>query len=213
MKLILTSDGIGNEIAQRKLAEMVDMPLSSCSGCIVTTASSKKQHSETALETKAVLERMGFAAIDFLDIEYEDSAKLKDYGLIYLNGGNPFYLLNQLRSRECIPILRQLAVQAVIVGTSAGAMVLAHSLAHVNELNVIAGYRPMDIEELNKDYEAVGLTDITVIPHYNRFIDKDPDFENKLGQLEDKWKMSFERVNDGEAVIVNGLAIERIHAS
>lgn len=209
MKLLLTSDGLTSHGIQQKLVDLLGKDISSCNGCIITTASSRKEQSESAMQTKLLLEQMGFAGIDFLDIEYEGCQKTKDYDLIYINGGNPFYLLHQLQINGGISLFHQLVNEKVIAGTSAGAMVLAPTLAHVNELNVIAGYGPMDIEEL-KDYDAVGLTHVTVVPHYNRFVERDPGFEEKLQRLENQWNLSFERVSDGEAVIIHGQTVSRI---
>jgi dipeptidase E len=73
----------------------------------------------------------------------------------------------------------------------------------VHPLNVIAGYEPMHVEEL-ADYSALGLIDLFVVPHYNRFIDTNPEFERLLRELEQNAHLSFERVKDGEAIIIHG---------
>lgn len=204
MKLLLTSDGISSSAIEAQLVAMLDSPPATLKSCIITTASSKKHKSQTALTDHASLLRLGIACCDLLDIEFDDPQLLMNYDLIHLNGGNPFYLLLQLKRRNAVELLRGLASQnRLIIGVSAGAMVLADTLEHVNELNRMIGYEHMDLEELT-DYHAVGLMTSAVIPHYNRFILEDPDFEQKLQQLERSRNRHYERISDGEALVIHG---------
>lgn len=203
MKLMMTADGISSPDAEAALLKLLNRDVADCRACIVTTASSAKEKSGTAVRTRQWLERHGFACADFVDIERDDPRLLSNYDVIYFNGGNPFYLLLWLKKSGAAAIVRDAAKRgAAIVGTSAGAMVLAPSLSHVNELNRIAGYEPMDIPELGGDYEALGLTELTPVPHYNRFVEANPRFEEMLQQLERTSAVRFQRIRDGEAVVI-----------
>lgn len=211
MKLMLTSDGICRAALEQELVKLLEGEPSNAAACILTTASSHKEQSRGAVQTRELFQRLGFARTDFIDIELEAAEKLKDYDVIYLNGGNPFYLLYWLRSSRAVPILRQQAeLNRVIIGTSAGAMVLGPSIEHVTELNRIAGYEPM-ADMLDDDYQAAGLTDITVVPHYNRFADKDAEFETKLQKLEAEKNLVFRRIKDGEAILLDGETDTAVH--
>jgi dipeptidase E len=157
-----------------------------------------------------LFQKLGFVGIDFLDIQCESPLKLLKYDVIYINGGNPFYLLLWMNKSNAIEAVRQAAHRdKIIIGTSAGAMVLADSIEHVNQLNVLAGYEPMDVDELC-DYSAVGLININIVPHYNRFIDTNPEFENELQKLEQDTGLTFARVNVGEAIVINGDTVKMI---
>ncbi|WP_282935827.1 Type 1 glutamine amidotransferase-like domain-containing protein [Paenibacillus sp. RC67] len=192
---------------------MLDSPPAKLKACIITTASSKKHKSQTALTDQACLLRLGLVCCDLVDIEFDDPRLLANYDVIHINGGNPFYLLLQMKRRNAVEQMRQLAEQhKLIIGVSAGAMVIADTLEHVNDLNRIAGYENMDLEELKEDYYAVGLTQQAVIPHYNRFIADDPDFERKLQQLELSRNRRFDRVQDGEALVILGDTVSYVHA-
>jgi dipeptidase E len=167
-----------------------------------------KEQSSGAVSTKKLFQKLGGERIDFLDIEFESPDKLLEYDVLYINGGNPFYLLYWMKKSNAIETIRQMARRdRLIIGTSAGAMVLADSIAHINELKVIAGYNPMDVDGL-ADYNAVGITEIYIVLHYNRFIDANPEFECKLKQLEERAGLHFERVKDGEAVVIAGEAMK-----
>ena len=204
MKIMLTSDGIGSKAVQDQLFALLGAPASGTKCCLITTASSRKERSATAAAAKDCFLRAGFACCDCVDIEFEDSAKLAQYDVIYLNGGNPFYLLLQLSKSRALDRLRTLAEQGkVIVGASAGAMVLADTIAHVSRLNAIAGCETMDLDELT-DYRAVGLTDTKIVPHYNRCLQANPSFEMELRQLESDCKIRLKRLSDGEAIVIHG---------
>ncbi|GAA4846366.1 hypothetical protein GCM10023310_25430 [Paenibacillus vulneris] len=202
MKLILTSDGISSSAIERQILSILESPPSKLKSCIVTTASSKKHQSQTALNDQARLLQLGLSSCKLVDIEFDDPQILREYDVIHLNGGNPFYLLLQMKRRNAMGLIRQLADQGtLIIGVSAGAMVLADTLEHVNELNRIIGYENMDLEELT-DYDAVGLTHCAVVPHYNRFIADNPDFEQSLQQLELSRGRTYLRIEDGDALVI-----------
>ncbi|WP_028548861.1 Type 1 glutamine amidotransferase-like domain-containing protein [Paenibacillus sp. UNC451MF] len=204
MKLLLTSDGISSSAIEEQILAMLDSPPAKLKSCIITTASSKKHKSQTALSDQVCLRRLGVACCDLLDIEFDDPHVLSNYDVIHLNGGNPFYLMLQMKRRNAVELMRQLAQQhRLIIGVSAGAMVLADTLEHVNELNQIIGYENMDLEELT-DYSGIGLTPLAIVPHYNRFIADNHDFEQKLQQLELSKNRRYERIKDGEALIIQG---------
>jgi peptidase E len=53
------------------------------------------------------------------------------------------------------------------------------------------------------DLNGLSLTDIEVLPHYSRFIDKFENFEGKCVEYEKKNNVSVIRLNDGEGVIIS----------
>lgn len=212
VNLILTSDGISCIAIEHEIIRLLPGGAAGKRACIVTTASSHKERSNGAVATRQTFLRLGLECADFIDIERDSPDLLQKYDVLYLNGGNPFYLLAWMKKRNVVSILREQAAQGrLVVGMSAGAMVLARSIAHVSHLNRIAGYEPMDVDALT-DYEAVGLTGITVVPHYNRFIATDPDFEAKLRKLEKSCGVEFTRVRDGEAVVIEEHKVTFVHA-
>jgi len=212
VNLILTSDGISCSAIEKEIIRLLRGSTVGKRACIVTTASSHKAKSSGAITTRQTLLRLGFGCADFVDIEFEPPDLFRTYDVLYLNGGNPFYLLLWMKKRNAIPLLHEQAeLGKLIIGTSAGAMVLSRSVGHVSSLNRIAGYEPMDINEL-KDHEAVGLTEIAVVPHYNRFVTADPGFEAKLQELEGSCGTEFARVRDGEAVVIEGDQVTLVSA-
>lgn len=81
--------------------------------------------------------------------------------MIYLTGGNTFFLLEQLRTRGVDSIIdARLAEGAIYVGESAGAIVACPDVTYAAEMDEVpAGY---DLSQSR----GLGLTDQYVVPHY-----------------------------------------------
>lgn len=208
MSIILTSDGITSKaIEDALLASLTPGPVTGKSACIVTTASSHKEQSPGAVRTKLFMEHLGFHRVDFLDVQHEDPSPLQSCDVLYLNGGNPFFLLHWMRESGALQLIQSLDMGCqTLIGTSAGALVLAPTLSHLHELNRIVGYDPMDAGALT-DYTGAGIIDLNPLPHYNRFLIAQPDVEEELQRLEREWQLIMTRIPDGEAVhVVRGAA-------
>lgn len=141
---------------------------------------------------------------DILDIDTTACSVLEKYDVVEFIGGNPYYLLNSIREHHAEPILRKIADSKVLIGWSAAAFVFGPSLSLVNE------YSPeMNIVEL-KDLTALKLTDIEVLPHYDRFLGRFAYFEEICSKYETDHGVDVIRLNDGDAVLINEFKIEVI---
>jgi len=109
------------------------------------------------------------ATVDVVVIGADDRAndsavaqRIAAADLVYMSGGKPRFLLNALKgSSAWDAVLAVLARGGVIVGCSAGAMVLGESL--------FGPPRPSFSHSRRKVFLAFGLVPITlIIPHYDR---------------------------------------------
>ena len=141
---------------------------------------------------------------DILDIDTTACSVFEKYDVVEFIGGNPYYLLNSIREHHAEPILRKIADSKVLIGWSAAAFVFGPSLSLVNE------YSPeMNIVEL-EDLTALKLTDIEVLPHYDRFLGRFVYFEEICSKYETDHDVDVIRLNDGDAVLINELKTEVI---
>jgi len=192
--LVLTSNGLSSQSVKDKLAH-------SLSGCkeavIVTTASvGYKENDWNIPRLKEELFSLGLG-IDFFDFDTDDPALLLKCDVVELIGGNPFYLLNSMKKSHCGSILKKLVQTKVLIGISAGAIVLQ------NNINLIAGYSPEMNENINlSDLSGFSLTDIEILPHYSRFLDRFENFEEIASQYEKKENRKVIRLDDGQAVFI-----------
>lgn len=190
-KLFLTSHGFSDEPARQAFLKLLDKPSKELTAAIITTASVEyKEKNKYAISTRQYFEELRFKKVTFLDVEFENPNKLKDFDVIYLNGGNTFYLLYHLKKSGADKVLKEIVDNTILVGTSAGAVVLGPDIKIAvkfdDERNIIN----------LKDYFALGLTDIAIIPHYRK------DLEDKLKNFEKENNCRVTRLKDGQAVVV-----------
>ena len=111
----------------------------------------------------------GFSDLDYCDIDEEPNeeqlARLVEYDVIYLTGGDPIGFRRNLlrlglpeRLREC------LAAGRLIVGASGGSMQLTKNVS----LFRLAASSVEEVIATRGEYEALGVVDYEVLPHLNR---------------------------------------------
>jgi len=193
--LILSSNGFSS----KELIEEVKnyLPKMTSKAAIITTASigykEKDRHIPRLTEELESLD----LAVEYFDIDVQDPILLTNYDLIEINGGNPFYLLKQMKVTNCKRIFEQLMKDKVIVGISAGSVVLQ------NSIKLIAGYSPeMNQDVRITDLSGMGLTEVEILPHYHRFISRFENFEERARQYEMDNQCSVTRIDDGQALFI-----------
>ena len=136
-------------------------------------------------------------SVDIFDIDFQDPKLLLNYDVVEFIGGNPYYLLNSIRIHKSEEVLKQLVKEKVLIGWSAATFVFGPSLELVNK------YSP-EMNFLNlKDLNGLNLTNIEVLPHYSKFINKFENFEEKCFLYEKEKNVKVIRLNDGEAILID----------
>ncbi|OGY45823.1 MAG: hypothetical protein A2744_00245 [Candidatus Buchananbacteria bacterium RIFCSPHIGHO2_01_FULL_44_11] len=198
-KLLLTSHGFSDEPVRQAFLKLLPKPSQELTAAIITTASVEwKEKNKYAVSTKQYFEELGFKKVSFIDIEFNDPNLLKNFDVIYLNGGNTFYLLHHLKKSGADKVLKEIADKTIIVGTSAGAVVLGP------DIKIAARFD----DERNtiglKNFSALDLTDVIIIPHYRK------ELENDLKNFEKENDCHVTRLKDGQAIVIIGNAVEFI---
>lgn len=201
-KILLTSNGFFTDFVKQQFLQLIDEELTNINATIITTASQQKQKNKYAIKAKEDLLHMGFRQIDFTDIEYDNPELLKNYKVIYINGGNPFYLLYHFRKSGADLILKDLSKRnTILVGVSAGAIILGPNIEVVNyftpEMNTVG----------IQDLKALRIIEKSIFPHYDRE-DLFPDqfgmsIEERLKMFESINKYSVTRIKDDEFILIN----------
>ncbi|TWT07892.1 peptidase E [Planococcus sp. CPCC 101016] len=199
-KILLTSNGFSTERIKKEFLMVLQNPATMSRAVIITTASMEKEFSKNVIKTKKDFENMGIAQVDFFDFEIDNPRALKQYDVIYLNGGNPFQLLYWIKKREGFEIFQELADQETIfVGASAGAMVLGENIKIANfftpEMNTVK----------LKNFNALGMIEELLFPHYERedlFLDpKSRTIEQRIKEFETLSQSKITRLRDDEFII------------
>ncbi|MDP4162732.1 MAG: Type 1 glutamine amidotransferase-like domain-containing protein [Bacillota bacterium] len=200
-KLLLTSNGFFTDLIKYQFLRRLEYGLSTISATIITTASQQKEQNRFAIKAKDDFIGMGINRVEFTDIEFESPDKLQKYDVIYINGGNPFYLLHHMKRSGADLILKELSKQNVlIVGVSAGTMVLGP------HIEVVRYFTPQMNHVNLEDMRGLGLTDKILFPHYDRE-DLFPDFfgktiEQRLKDFEALKKCEVVRMKDEQSIFI-----------
>jgi dipeptidase E len=192
--IIQTSNGLSTDelIDKMKLV----LPKSAKKAVVVTTASSYKSEDKHIPEIKQQLSRLNIES-DLFDFEFDDLSLLEQYDVMVLGGGNPYKLLKEIyKSTELNLIVRKFAKKKVLIGISAGSIILGESLAIINEFD------PQMFDDYFSDCKRpLGMNmAIDVVPHYTRFKERYDHFESRIKEVERKNDLYCFRLNDGEAI-------------
>ena len=165
----------------------------------ILTAGNVEEYRDYIDEAKVVFEDLGFA-VEVLDLDQTDQetaqAKIFQTKLLYIAGGNSFYLLQELKKKHLLSLIReQIADGMVYVGESAGAIITAEDIDYSKLMDDkgVAG-------ELS-DKAAPNEGDFYVLPH----VGEEPFVESAqaiLDTYEDK--LNLLPLSNRQAVLVEG---------
>jgi dipeptidase E len=204
MPVILTSNGLTSNSVMSLFASQRRDDFQNAA-VIVTADPEYRERNWKAIATKADLESMGYRAA-FFDIELTPSNLLYGYDVLFFIGGNPFYLLDQLRKTRTSDVLHTLLKQGrVISGASAGSIVMGRTIALMNEFDpqLNSGI------QLN-DLSGIGLTSVNLCPHYSKFASSYENFEERIRYVEKANGIMITRINDGEAIVIDHNNVTKI---
>ena len=192
--LVLCSNGLSSN---KILAYMKEKVASCKTAALVVTADNEyKENNYHVARCIKELESLDLK-VDIFDLDKQPAALLSQYDVVEFIGGNPYYLLHSIRENNAQEILRDIAQNKVLIGWSAAAFVFSPTLELVNcyspEMNFIG------LTDLN----ALSLTEVQVLPHYNRFLSKFENFEERCCEYEKEHDVRVIRINDGEGVFID----------
>jgi len=192
--LVLCSNGLSSN---KILAYMKEKVVSCKTAALVVTADNEyKENNYHVARCIKELESLDLK-VDIFDLDKQPAALLSQYDVVEFIGGNPYYLLHSIRENNAQEILRDIAQNKVLIGWSAAAFVFSPTLELVNcyspEMNIIG------LTDLN----ALSLTEVQVLPHYNRFLSKFENFEERCCEYEKEHDVRVIRINDGEGVFID----------
>ena len=197
--LLLCSNGLSSAA----LLHQTKIKMKNCTraALVVTADPVYKEKNYHVPRCMQELESLGLA-VDTFDLDRQSAEQLLHYDVVEFIGGNPYYLLNSIRTTKSTDILRYLVEKKILIGWSAAAFVFGPTLALADK------YTP-EMNELGlTDLTGAELTDCIVLPHYSKFINKFHHFEEICQSFEMENHVSVIRLNDGDGVFITDTAIE-----
>jgi len=164
MTLLLTSNGIKGEIVDIFLT-LLKKPASEYSVAFdITAAYGEEDNPQWFGKFRDQLYHLGITNIEDLDLRSENPGELEQVlskkDMLFVNGGNTFFLLDSMRKAGLKKALKKfLSEDKLYVGVSAGGIVLTPNIA-------IAGVEPGDINKVGmEDFTGLSIVDFEFSPH------------------------------------------------
>ena len=161
-KLFLTSSA---ETVMEDLVKHFDTPVKGLRTAFIDTASEAERGDLAWLDDdRAALVEQGFDVFDYTitNKTYEEvSSALKDIDVLFVAGGNTFYLLEQANKCGFKKVVQELLdKEGVYIGSSAGSLLACPNIEAMRFLD-----DPSKAPKL-KSYDALNLVDFIIFPHW-----------------------------------------------
>lgn len=165
----------------------------------IPTAGNVEEYTAYIDEARAVFADLQFE-VEVLDIAEarEDVVreKISQTPCLYISGGNTFYLLQELKKKNLLPLIRERIHQGMVyLGESAGAIIASRDIFYnhiMDDKNLAPGLT---------EYSALSMVDFFVLPHWKEF-----PFEESSQQTAAAYdgQLKLLKLTNQQAVLVTG---------
>lgn len=209
MKLVLASQGFTTDEIANKVAELVGKELKDINIGIINesyVAKSENSSKRWLIKELSDIEKHIGGVIDFVNLraydENEIERRLSAADVIYIVGGKQLVLGELFKNTGTDKVLKKLAESKVIMGTSAGSIVLGKLIESRYYWKERYG---INIDEIKNN--ELELVDFNIIPHYMRedHLKWDEEFYKKVAEEN---SFPLYAITDTQAIIYNEGNIE-----
>jgi len=197
--ILLTSAGIF-DVKDKRVFDIFGEKPEKRKIAYVTTAAKPEKDALYVDEERKELRAAGFR-VESLDIEGKNAKELKrllkDKNIIYVQGGNTFYLLKRAKESGFDKVVRELLKKGVIyVGVSAGSYIACPTIE-------AAAWK-------NQDQNIVGLTDLTALnlTPFILFCHYRPEHKELLEAKKSFVSYPLRILTDEQAILIRGRRAE-----
>jgi len=197
MKLLLTSAGISTQAISDELLKMAGKTFTELKVAFIPTAADTYEDKWFVIKDRKQLTDLGMSVMD-VNINgktpQEVSTALGGCDIIFVAGGNTFYLLQKIRESGADQVIKDLVERGVIyIGSSAGSVVVGPSLKPIKTSD-----DPSQAPQL-KSFEGLGFVDFVILPHSGK--EKYLSKHNALvEEYKDRYKLIL--ITDEQAIAV-----------
>ena len=161
-KLLLTSTGLANQNITNQFLQIIDKPVSQIKIIFVPTAARSEEELKYVNESKKELIDLGILENNIKTINLDKPVsfqEVEDFDVIYVCGGNTFYLLKKVRETGFDKVIIEFVKTGKLYfGVSAGSILVCPNIDIAS---------PFDKNDVNlTDLTGLNLTDVIVSPHY-----------------------------------------------
>lgn len=162
-KLILTSAGLSNKTIINKFYEILDKQISEVKVLFIPTAARCQEELGYAKKSKLELIDLGIDEGNIIEYNLDidiSFMELNEYDILYVCGGNTFYLLHKIREMKFDEKIRNAVESGLIyIGVSAGSIVAGPTIETA---------LPFDENDIGiENFKGMNFIHDIIIPHYN----------------------------------------------
>ena len=163
----------------------------------IPTAANVEEYKKYMHLTQKAFEDFGYEVENFdVSIFSEEIAKekLSEAKIVFISGGNTFYLLQELKRKNLIPYLKERIENGLLyIGESAGSVIAAPDIEYASIVDDKTFATELD------DYTGLNLVDFYIVPHF----EEEPFVESSRNTVElYKDKLDLKLINNKEAILV-----------
>lgn len=162
-KIVLTSCGVIDSELKKQFYDLLNKDINKVKLLYITIAvDGEKDTDRTWLEEEyATILKLGIKEENITEFNYEKDIDFSYYDIIYVIGGNTFYLLKELREKQLdSKIIKAINNGIIYIGSSAGSIILGKSIETA---------LPYDENWVKlEDFKGLNIVDGIIIPHANR---------------------------------------------
>ena len=197
-KIVLTSCGIINENLKGEFYKLLNKEIEKTKVLYITTAIDGEDDSDTSWideEFKTILD-LGIKKENIKEYKMDYEIDLSLYDMIYMMGGNTFYLLKKIRDTKFDIKLKEAINNSIVyVGSSAGSIILG------NTIELALAYDKNHVNLV--DFTGLKLIDGIIVPHANRK-------QEFIAEKREQYKDKIYAINDEYGVIYNNNEIKEL---
>ncbi len=195
--ILLTSSGMWG--SKYDILSVLPKPAYNVRVAHIITAS-KPEEDKSYVEKDRELMREAQFNVEEIDIEGKNKGQLmnllKDFDVIYVQGGNTFYLLKQMRQSGFDKVVKKLIKRGVVyVGVSAGSIV-------AGKTTVTAGWKDADKNIVHlKNLKGLRLVPFNIFVHYS------PEWDETIKKEQKKSRHKLEILSDTQSILIQNKII------
>ena len=190
------------------LEDLLDKDPKECNVVFIATAADPYEDKSFVDKDRKKLIGLGYNVEDF-DIKEKDEKevfeKVSNFDVIFVAGGNSFYLLEKVKQSGFDNVVKELFDKGIIyVGSSAGAVILGPTLEPIKSLD-----DPTKAQNL-ESFSGLNLVKFVPLPHFDN-----ASFGPKCKKVMEDYKDKFELlpINDKQAAIVEDGKVRFVEAT
>ena len=163
----------------------------------IPTAANVEEYKKYMHLTQKAFEDFGYEVENFdVSVFSEEIAKekLSEAKIVFISGGNTFYLLQELKRKNLITYLKERIENGLLyIGESAGSVIAAPDIEYASVIDDKTVATELD------DYIGLNLVDFYIVPHF----EEEPFVESSRNTVElYKDKLDLKLINNKEAILV-----------